>query len=109
MSQGGAVAVAYAVRHPERVSQLVLVGAYARGALRARTDRGAAPRGDDAGQPDRASAGGSDNTAFRQVFTNLFIPDGTPEQHQWWNELRAPDREPGERGAHARRPSTRST
>ena len=22
-----------------------------------------------------------------QVFTNLFIPDGTPEQHPWWNEL----------------------
>ena len=34
MSQGGAVAMRYASRHPERVSALVLVGAYARGALR---------------------------------------------------------------------------
>lgn len=34
MSQGGAVAIAYAVRHPEKVSQLVLCGAYGRGALR---------------------------------------------------------------------------
>ena len=34
MSQGAAVAIAYAARHPERVTQLVLAGAYARGALR---------------------------------------------------------------------------
>ena len=47
MSQGGAVAIAYAVRHPEQVSHLVLVGAYARGALRARRHRrrsGSRPR-----------------------------------------------------------------
>ena len=31
MSQGGAISIAYAVRHPERVSALVLCGAYARG------------------------------------------------------------------------------
>jgi len=34
MSQGGAVAIAYARRHPERVSHLVLVGAYGRGTMR---------------------------------------------------------------------------
>ena len=34
MSQGGAVAIAYAARHPERVSHLVFAGAYARGSLR---------------------------------------------------------------------------
>ena len=31
ISQGASVCIAYAVRHPERVSQLVLYGAYARG------------------------------------------------------------------------------
>jgi DNA-binding CsgD family transcriptional regulator len=30
---------------------------------------------------------GKDNPAFRQFFTTQFIPDGTPEQHQWWNRL----------------------
>jgi pimeloyl-ACP methyl ester carboxylesterase len=30
---------------------------------------------------------GQDNPAFRQVFTSLFIPGGTPEQMQWFNEL----------------------
>lgn len=30
---------------------------------------------------------GQDNPAFRQIFTSLFIPGGTPEQMHWWNEL----------------------
>ena len=86
MSQGGAVAIAYAVRHPDQVSHLVLAGAYARGALvRATTE---AERLESQTLINLARLGwGRDNPAFRQVFTNLFIPDGTPEQHQWWNEL----------------------
>ena len=30
---------------------------------------------------------GQENPAFRQMFTSLFIPGGTPEQMQWWNDL----------------------
>lgn len=86
MSQGGAVAIAYAVRHPERVSQLVLVGAYARGALRRAAS--AAERLEADTLIDLIRIGwGRDNPAFRQVFTNLFIPGGSPAQHQWWSEL----------------------
>jgi pimeloyl-ACP methyl ester carboxylesterase/DNA-binding CsgD family transcriptional regulator len=86
MSQGGAVAIAYALRHPERVSHLVLAGAYARGALaRATTE---VERLESLTLINLVRVGwGRDNPAFRQVFTNLFIPDGTPAQHQWWNEL----------------------
>lgn len=86
MSQGGAIAIAYAARHPEKVSQLVLFGAYARGMLR----RGLTPqqRHEAAVLLDLIRIGwGRDNPAFRQVFTTLFIPDGTPEQHQWFNDL----------------------
>ena len=40
VSQGGAVAVAFAVRHPERVTRMVLYGSYARGrTLRAESAR----------------------------------------------------------------------
>lgn len=86
MSQGGAVAIAYAVRHPDKVSHLVLPGAYARGALkRATTD---AARLEAQTLVNLIRLGwGRDNAAFRQVFTNQFIPGGTPVQHQWWNEL----------------------
>lgn len=86
MSQGGAAAITYAARHPQRVTHLVLVGAYARGALR---------RAESAEETLEAQTlvnlvrlgWGRDNPAFRQVFTNQFIPAGTPVQHQWWNEL----------------------
>ncbi|HEY5819842.1 MAG TPA: alpha/beta fold hydrolase [Mesorhizobium sp.] len=86
MSQGGALAIAYALRHPDRVSRLVLVGAYARGAQkRARNE---AELLEAKTLVDLIRVGwGRDNPAFRQVFTNLFIPGGTPEQHRWWSDL----------------------
>jgi pimeloyl-ACP methyl ester carboxylesterase/DNA-binding CsgD family transcriptional regulator len=86
MSQGGAVAVAYARRHPGRVSRLVLIGAYAQGVLRREVSD--AVRLEAATLVNMIRIGwGSDNDAFRQVFTNQFIPGGTPEQLRWWTEL----------------------
>lgn len=86
MSQGGAIAIAYAARHPEKVSQLVLCGAYARGGLR--RDPSSQQRREAELLLDLVRLGwGRDNAAFRQVFTTLFIPDGTQAQHQWWNDL----------------------
>ena len=86
MSQGGALAINFALRHPERVSHLVLCGAYGRGAsVRAEND---AQRLVGETLLNLIKIGwGRDQPAFRQVFTNLFLPDGTPEQHQWWAEL----------------------
>jgi len=86
MSQGGAVAITYALRHPERVSHLVLMGAYARGAMQ-RTENSAAQLEAETLVNLIRVGWGRDNPAFRQVFTNQFIPGGTPQQHQWWNEL----------------------
>jgi len=86
MSQGASVAIAYASRHPERVSHLVLYGGYARGPLkRAGSER----EREEADTMSRlAELGwGRENPAFRQFFTTQFIPDGTPEQHRWFNEL----------------------
>jgi pimeloyl-ACP methyl ester carboxylesterase/DNA-binding winged helix-turn-helix (wHTH) protein len=85
MSQGCAVSVAYAVRHPERVSHLILYGGYARGKRR----RGS-PQ--DVEQSDALltlmrQGWGQENPAFRQIFTSLFIPGGTAEQMQWFNDL----------------------
>jgi pimeloyl-ACP methyl ester carboxylesterase/DNA-binding winged helix-turn-helix (wHTH) protein len=76
VSQGGAVAVAYAAKHPEQVSKLVLCGAYARGrAARAVSDEEKSAAALDL---DLARVGwGRDDPAFRQVFAAQFLPDGT--------------------------------
>lgn len=86
ISQGCAVAIAYAVRHPERVSRLVLYGGYPVGRdywrvlpqqeLEATLLRNMIRIG-----------WGRDNPAFRQVWGTLFVPDGTPEQHRWFDDL----------------------
>ena len=85
ISQGGAACIQYAIRHPERVARIVLYGAYARGAfLRNPPDAAKAYQA----MVDLARwAWGSDNPTFRQVFTSRFIPGGSPEQLQWFNEL----------------------
>ncbi len=86
MSQGASIAIAYAVRHPERVSHLVLHGGYARGRLvRSNT---AVEREEVETMTKLAELGwGKADPSFRQFFTSQFIPGGTAEQHQWFNEL----------------------
>ena len=85
-SQGGAMAIAYAARHPERVSHLLLLGAYARGWNR---------RGSSQEVLDRAAAlerlievgWGTQEAMFRQVFTSAFMPGASLEQQQSFNDM----------------------
>jgi pimeloyl-ACP methyl ester carboxylesterase len=84
MSQGAAVAIEYAARHPERVTRLVLIGGYARGW------RHRSPEESAAGEAMMVlvrQGWGADNPAFRQLFASLFIPDSRPEQARSFNEL----------------------
>jgi pimeloyl-ACP methyl ester carboxylesterase/DNA-binding CsgD family transcriptional regulator len=82
VSQGGAVAVAYAVRHPDRVSDLVLYGGYARGRrFRSQADE------EDALIAAIRAGWTAPNPAFRRVFSMLFVPHGTPEQMAWYEDL----------------------
>lgn len=85
ISQGCAVAALYAVRHPERVSRLVLHGGYARG-WRARGDTAEIARR-EAMLTLVLQGWGQESPAFRQFFTSFYIPDGNAEQMQWWNDL----------------------
>lgn len=84
ISQGGAAAIRYAVKHPERVSHLILYGSYARGWAR---------RGEREAEHYRAVSEmvrlgwGSDNPVFRQAFTARFLPGGSHEQLDWYNDL----------------------
>jgi DNA-binding winged helix-turn-helix (wHTH) protein/pimeloyl-ACP methyl ester carboxylesterase len=85
ISRGGAIAIAYAAKHPERVTQLVLYGAFAAGMKHVGTPQGLEAR--------RALASllrlgwGLNNPAFCRTFTCRFIPEATPEHEQWFDEL----------------------
>lgn len=85
ISQGAPVAIAYSLRHPGRIRRMALLGGYSRGwALRL--------EGDDLARRNAMvtlsrTGWGSDTPTFRQMFTSLYIPGGTPEQLGWWNEL----------------------
>ena len=83
VSQGGAVAVAYAVRRPERVSHLILAGAYARGRLvRARDDDEREAAGIDL---EVARVGwGHQDPGFLRIFASQFLPDGTTQD---WDDF----------------------
>lgn len=86
ISQGAAVAIAYAVRHPERVSRLILSGAYGRGRLvRAQSDD---QRREAALDLEVARVGwGRNDSTFRQVFTAQFLPTASRELWDAFNDL----------------------
>jgi pimeloyl-ACP methyl ester carboxylesterase/DNA-binding CsgD family transcriptional regulator len=84
MSQGASICIGYAIRHPERVSRIILCGGYARGALK-RSNEEATKL--SAAIIDLAKLWGTDDASFRQIFTSRFIPGGTNEQLQWFNDL----------------------
>ncbi|HEY0320581.1 MAG TPA: alpha/beta fold hydrolase [Pyrinomonadaceae bacterium] len=86
MSQGGPIAIAYALRHPEKVSHLILYGSYARGLSKQEVSTHALEEMEMLLQLVKVGWG-KEHAAFRQVFTSLFIPEGTPEQFRWFNEL----------------------
>jgi pimeloyl-ACP methyl ester carboxylesterase/DNA-binding winged helix-turn-helix (wHTH) protein len=85
ISQGCAISIAYAVRHPERVSHLILYGGYARG----RRKRGSQREIElsDAVLTLMGEGWGQESPEFRMIFTSRFVPGATAEQMQWFNDL----------------------
>jgi pimeloyl-ACP methyl ester carboxylesterase/DNA-binding SARP family transcriptional activator len=85
ISQGAAVAIAYAVRHPERVRKMHLWGGYAVG-WRHRGDPAEVERRE--AMLDLTRHGWAlDNPAYRQLFTSLYLPEGSQEQEDYFNEM----------------------
>ena len=77
VSQGGPVAVEYAHRHPERVSRLILVGAFVKG----RRARSMTPQHQQEFEMQRdliRLGWGRDEHSFRLYFSSVFMPDAPP-------------------------------
>jgi pimeloyl-ACP methyl ester carboxylesterase/DNA-binding CsgD family transcriptional regulator len=86
ISGGGTTAVAYAARHPERVSHLILRGAFCRGRLAGNPT----PRQSEETELHLKAIElgfGSDNPGMRQFYTSIRMPDGTVDQNRAFNDL----------------------
>ncbi len=85
ISQGAAVSIEYAVRHPQRVSHLILFGGYAVGWRIGATPATIKER--EAIMTLTSSGWGQDNPAYRQIFSSTFMPSATAEELSWFNEF----------------------
>jgi class 3 adenylate cyclase/alpha-beta hydrolase superfamily lysophospholipase len=86
-SQGCAVSIAFAARHPDRVSHLILYGSFALGSNKL-PNLTAADRERFAAMKTLMKLGwGSDDQTFRQIFTSILMPTATREQASHFNEL----------------------
>ena len=86
-SQGCAVAIAYAVRHPERVSHLILYGGFAAGQNKSQKLTAEGRERFAALKTLVRQGWGADNPTFRQLFTTTLMPTATREQMDAFNEL----------------------
>ena len=84
ISQGASVSIEYAVRHPERVSHLVIHGGFAKGWAKR------SPESERAGRAwvELVRVGwGTNIGAYRRMFAELFIPEASEQQMAWFEEL----------------------
>jgi len=85
ISQGCAVSIEYAVRHPERVSGLILISGYAAGWRAWATPEEQARR--KAVLTLTELGWGTDNPAYRHIFSQTFMPDAAPADLEWFDEF----------------------
>jgi DNA-binding winged helix-turn-helix (wHTH) protein/pimeloyl-ACP methyl ester carboxylesterase len=86
ISQGGAVAAAYAARHPARVSHLVLYGSFPLGRRQRARNEDELREADVMLQLLR-SGWGRDESPFGRMFAAQFMPEGSLEQWASFVEL----------------------
>ncbi|MGB3472647.1 MAG: alpha/beta fold hydrolase [Erythrobacter sp.] len=85
ISQGAAVSIRYAALHPERVSKLILFGAYDQGWRYDATPDQVRER--EAVMVLTETGWGMDNPAYRHVFSRTFMPDADAQELDWFDEF----------------------
>ncbi|PWE17492.1 alpha/beta hydrolase [Marinicauda salina] len=85
ISQGASVSIEYAIRHPGRVSHLILFGGYAAGWRVNATPEQIAER--EAVITLTRQGWGANNPAYRQIFSSTFMPSASLEELNWFNEF----------------------
>lgn len=85
ISQGCAVSIEYAARHPDRVSQLILLGGYAAGWRHSADSDEVAQR--EAIITLVRTGWGQDNPVYRQIFSQTFMPSANKHELDWFNEF----------------------
>lgn len=86
-SQGCAISVAYAVRNPDRVSRLVLLGGFAQGRYKRPSATPADLERYKAVSTLMRLGWNSEDPTFRQMLTSQLIPGATKELAQAFNDL----------------------
>lgn len=85
--QGGAIALSYTVRHPEKVSHLILFDSYSRGNLAEGTPVRKKLETKALKKMIEVGWGREDTAIFRRVFADLLMPDASEEDRRWLAEL----------------------
>ena len=85
ISQGAAVSIEYAIRHPERVTHLILFGGYAAGWRIGATEQTIKER--EAIMTLTETGWGQNNPAYRQIFSSTFMPSANASEFAWFNEF----------------------
>jgi pimeloyl-ACP methyl ester carboxylesterase len=85
LSQGAAVSIEYAARHPHRVSHLILLGGYSCGWRHRAEPNDAAQR--EAVITLVKHGWGKDTPIYRQMFSESFTPSATSEEIDWFNDF----------------------
>lgn len=85
ISQGAAVSIEYAIRHPERVSKLILFGGYPKGW---RVDSTPEVKLQSEAMITLTKTGwGQNNPAYRHVFSSTFMPSASAADLAWFDEF----------------------
>ena len=85
ISQGAAVSIEYAARHPDRVSHLVLFGGYAAGWRHTASPEEVRER--EAVMVLTETGWGRTNPSYRHLFSQTFMPGATPDELAWFDEF----------------------